>query len=169
MPATHQRFQEVVEQADLAGQKAVEDCRPTPMIVGTPKNMAASLLGGDDGGFDPDEPIYHVPGGPCGFAWVNCKADDTEGRKFLNWLKGSVKTEYPVSVAFGTTDTSEDWWRGTAVMAPKQDSYYKGVSIWVSVGGQSMQIKEAYGNAFAKVLNDAGIAGLNAYCMSRMD
>ncbi len=44
--------------------------------------------------------------------------------------------------------------------------YYGGMSIWVCEFGQSMEIKGAYGHAFARVLYNAGI---NSYCQTRMD
>lgn len=160
MSATlHKKFAEAVRQADQAGRQAVAGTTPTPMLVGTPKNMMASLTGGDDGGFDETQPVYYVADGVCGFAWVNVKADATEGRKFLNWLKGSVKSSSPARQVLADAPVGE----------PRADSYYKGVSVWVSGYGQSMQRKEAYGQAFARVLNEAGIDGLKSYCMSRMD
>ena len=45
--------------------------------------------------------------------------------------------------------------------------YYGGYSYWVSEGGQSLQRKEAYARAFARVLNEHGIKGV--YVDSRMD
>jgi hypothetical protein len=45
-------------------------------------------------------------------------------------------------------------------------AYPKGLSFWVSAFGQSMDRKEAYARAFAKVLNEHGIT---AYAGSRMD
>lgn len=154
----HEKFQRVIEDADLAGMKAVEAMTPVGMMVYTPKNPVASLVGGDDGGPDPNEPTYYVADGVCGFAWVNVKGKDTEGRKFLNWLKGSVKSARPYSAVHPADACSE----------PRADSYYGGVSVWVSGFAQSMQKKEAYGQAFAAKLN-ASIDGLAAYCMSRMD
>lgn len=91
--------------------------------------------------FDDNSPIIRqyepVMGGCCGFAWVNVKPGN--GR-FANWLK---KTG-----------------RG------RSDSYYGGVTMWISDYGQSMDLKESYAYAFAKVLSDNGI---KAYGNSRMD
>ena len=78
-----------------------------------------------------------VMDGVCGFAWVIVKPGNS---KFANWLK---KTGIALS-----------------------DSYYGGVSVWVNTFGQSMTRKEAYAQAFAKVLNENGI---RAFAMSRMD
>jgi hypothetical protein len=158
MSKQHAAFQDLIRAADIAGEQAVAGASVVPMVVGTPRNMMASLMGGDDGGFDPSQPTYYVPDGVCGFAWVNFKANATEGRKFLNWLKGNVKSSKPFSDV-----------QPASTMEPRTDSYYKGVSIWIGGFNQSMQKKEAYGRAFAKVLNEAAIDGLSVYCMSRMD
>lgn len=79
---------------------------------------------------------WFVEDGVCGFAWVNVTPGTSA---FAKWLK--------------TTDRAHK-------------SYYGGVDVWISEGNQSMQKKEAFAHAFAKVLNDAGI---KAYTMSRMD
>jgi hypothetical protein len=136
---------------------AVESATITPMVVGTPRNLMASLTGGDDGGFDPSQPIYHVPGGVCGFAWVKLYARATESRKFVNWLKGSVKSSKPCS------DVQPN------VIQSARPSYEGGVDMWVMGFGQSMQTKEAYADAFTKVLREAEIDGLNVFSQSRMD
>ena len=78
-----------------------------------------------------------VMDGVCGFAWVIVKPGNCSFAKFLK-AKG---------------------------MASK-DSYYGGVNYWISGYNQSMEKKEAYAGAFARVLSDAGI---KAYSMSRMD
>lgn len=81
---------------------------------------------------------YVVEGGPCGFAWVTVKPGTSA---FAKWLK---KTD-----------------RG------RTDSYYGGVTIWVSEFGQSMQRKEVFAQAMAKKL--AELTGLKIRSMSRMD
>jgi fermentation-respiration switch protein FrsA (DUF1100 family) len=78
-----------------------------------------------------------VEGGPCGFAWVNIKPGNCS---FANWLKKNKLA--------------------------RSDSYYGGVTVWVSEFGQSMARKEAFAYAFAKVISEAGI---RAYASSRMD
>jgi hypothetical protein len=45
-------------------------------------------------------------------------------------------------------------------------AYGGGLSYWITVGRQSVAIKEAYAQAFAKVLRDYGI---EAYAESRLD
>jgi hypothetical protein len=86
---------------------------------------------------DPSKPTYFVSDGVCGFAWVNVKPGNS---KFAKWLKAN---------GLGRTD-----------------SYYGGVTVWASEGGQSLAKKEAYAYAFAEVLNKYGI---KAYANSRMD
>ena len=80
-----------------------------------------------------------VADGVCGFAWVSMKANTPENRKFLAWAK-------------------------------KQNIMRKscmgGFTLWVSDYNQSMQRKEAYASAFARVLNAHGI---KCCAESRMD
>lgn len=75
--------------------------------------------------------------GVCGFAWVNIKPGTS---KFARWL--------------------------TKNNLARRDSYYGGVTVWISGYGQSMARKEAYAHAFANVLRENGI---QAIAMSRMD
>lgn len=80
---------------------------------------------------------YYVPQGLCGFAWVTIYP--ARG-KFITWCK-------------------------------KNDiggkAYGGGWSIWTREGGQSIELKEAYANAFAEVLRES--LGLKAYANSRLD
>lgn len=78
-----------------------------------------------------------VMDGVCGFAWVNIKPGTSAFARYLK-AQGLART----------------------------DSYYGGVSVWISYGGQSYTRKYAYASAFAAVLNDAGI---KAFAMSRLD
>ncbi len=94
--------------------------------------------------FDDNSPVveeWHVEGGVCGFAWVNVKCKG-EGLKFINALKKH----------------GLDRW--------SKDGYYGGYTYWVREGDQSMERKEAYAHAFARVLYEGGI---NAHNYSRMD
>jgi hypothetical protein len=88
-----------------------------------------------------DKPVpgckeWYVPEGACGFAWINIKP--ARG-KFIKYLKD---------------------------IDAGHKSYYGGYDVWVHEGGQSLERKEAYASAFAKVLRDNGF---DAYMMSRMD
>lgn len=80
---------------------------------------------------------YFVSEGCCGFAWITVSPGNC---RFANWLK-------------------------KAKLARK--AYGGGVSIWVNEFGQSMTRKEAFADAFAKVLREGGIE--RAYAGSRMD
>jgi len=83
------------------------------------------------------EKEWFVEDGVCGFAWIVVRPGNCS---FANFLK------------------EKDYAR--------KDSYYGGVSIWVTVGNQSMQKKETWGRAFAEVLRKYDI---DARMMSRMD
>lgn len=122
-PATPQpgsAYPAVWKQADTAGKAAADACVPVPMYVGTPTHP----LGHD---IDPSKPVYHVPDGVCGFAWVNWKGNTGWGR----WTAREGLT--------------------------RKDTYYGGQTYWISGYGQSMERKEAYARAFAAVLNEHGI------------
>lgn len=80
---------------------------------------------------------YKVSGGVCGFAWVSIKPANS---KFARWLLANNKA--------------------------RKDSYAGGVRLSVSLFNQSMELKEKYAYAFAKMLQEAGI---RAYADSRMD
>jgi hypothetical protein len=114
--------------ANLAGIKAANACTPTPMIVGQPTHP----LGND---IDPAKPVYFVPSGVCGFAWINVPGNSGFGR----WIKAE---------GIG------------------RKAYGGGIAIRAHVGGQSLEIKEAYAHAYAEVLHEAGVT---AYVESRMD
>lgn len=77
------------------------------------------------------------PDGPCGFAWISIHPGSSS---FARWLVKHNRARK----SYGET----------------------GVRIWVSEGNQSMQKKEAYAVAFAKVLQSYGIT---AYAGSRLD
>lgn len=74
---------------------------------------------------------YFVPQGLCGFAWIKVRPGTSS---FAKWLKRTN--------------------RGYL------DSYEGGVNVWVSVGGQSYEIKMAYAQAFASVLQAVGIQAI---------
>lgn len=85
---------------------------------------------------DRSKPVYVVPEGVCGFGWVHIM----DGRsRFVNWLKKKK------------------------LGRPHHD---KGWVISCSDFNQSMERKEAYCRAYARVLSEAGI---ECYADSRMD
>ena len=79
-----------------------------------------------------------IASGVCGFAWINIRPGTSTFARFIK----------------------------TSVQGGRSDSYYGGVSLWVSGYGQSYERKSAYARAFAAVLTEAGIT---AYAMSRLD
>ena len=72
-------------------------------------------------------------------------------------LCGFAWIQFKGNTAFGR------WAKKAGKASP---AYGGGLSTSVRVGGQSIEIKEAYARAFAAVLNEAGIT---AYAESRLD
>lgn len=70
---------------------------------------------------------------------------------------GFAWVELPGNCAFGR------WAKKVGLARP---AYPKGLNIWVSEGGQSIDRKEAYARAYAAVLQDAGVP---AFAGSRLD
>jgi hypothetical protein len=91
--------------------------------------------------FDDNSPVVRayapIAEGVCGFAWISVRPGNSA---FARWLKRSGN---------GRTD-----------------SYYGGVSVWVSQFGQSYERKRAYARAFAEVLTAEGV---KAYASGRLD
>ena len=129
---TATEMERIIEEAQAAGESAMEATRPTPMIVGTPVDMLDA-----NSPIDYTQKTYYVPQGMCGFAWVNVKPGNS---RFAKYLKAQ---------GLGRTD-----------------SYYGGVTVWISAGGQSYELKAAYARAYAQVLVDYGI---KATSHSRLD
>lgn len=77
-----------------------------------------------------------VPSGVCGFAWVTIHPATSAAARYAKKHLGA------------------------------RTAYRGGMEIWVAAYGQSMELKEAYAHAYARVLRDAG---LKAYSGSRMD
>lgn len=133
-----------------AGAKALAKATPTPMIIGEAKNFFSNEI-------DDSKPTYYVEGGCCGFAWINVKSKNG-GLKFINSLvKGGFAKKGDARYSAGG---------GTPSVRFRKDCYYGGYTFWVKEGGQSMDRKEAFARAFARVLCDSGIT---AYSNSRMD
>ena len=113
---------------------------PTPMIVGSP----STPLGND---VDPNQKMWYVADGVCGFAWVVLDSGRTG---FAQWImkKGYGSKHY-------------QWGGG-----------YKGVSIWPNARygfaetRQSLQLKEQVCGKIAAYLRSEGIS---AYSESRID
>lgn len=148
-------FQILLNSARIAGLEAVQKAQVVPMIVGEAVDLFSNKM-------RTDRPQYFVADGVCGFAWVKVitkmkSSWPNYNRKlnvqFANWLKAQGKVD---RMARKYDD----------IMLPDDNAYNGGVDIWISVGDQSMQKKEAYAHAFAEVLCKAGIF---AYAQSRMD
>lgn len=80
---------------------------------------------------------WYIPEGVCGFAWINIHPANCAAAKFAKKYYNARKN-----------------YSGG------------GVCIWVSDYNQSMELKEAYAEAFANVLR---INGIDARAGSRMD
>jgi hypothetical protein len=134
----------ILERAEDAAQRAFDGASPTPMVIGTPKNLMASLTGGDDGGFDPSQPTYYVNDGVCGFAWVNVRPANGS---FARRVKAATKERNPYYASKG---------------------YYGGLEIRPDAGrmSQSYERKLAACRAYAAVLQEYGIT---AYADGRLD
>ena len=122
---------QLFEKAREAGKQAGTECNPIAMIVRT------------------ETRDYHVPDGPCGFAWVQVKCTNGPSRKFMAQLRKAGLA--------GDENSHKTW---------THSSYYGGFLYWVHFGNQSIQRKEAYAQAMAKVLSEAGI---DARAYSRLD
>lgn len=79
---------------------------------------------------------WYVPEGVCGFAWITI-------------YPGNCSAAYYAKKHWGASK-----------------AYRGGMQIWCRLGTQSYEIKTAYADAFAKVLQDAGI---KAYSGGRLD
>lgn len=129
-------FRSIVHLADAAGKAAVTKATVVPMVVGE----ETSLFSGE---LDYSKPTYFVEDGVCGFAWV------------------SVTPQHKGNTRLGKEERFVLEQNGF-----RKDVYGKAYTLWISAYNQSMQKKEAYATAFAKVLREHDI---RAYAQSRMD
>lgn len=56
-------FEEIYNEAIVAGQEAAAACEPHPMVVGDAKSIVSDEI-------DYLKPVHYVSEGLCGFAWV---------------------------------------------------------------------------------------------------
>jgi hypothetical protein len=89
------------------------------------------------------ETIEYVESGVCGFAWVSVKPANKGNTRL-----GKEERKLLETIGF------------------RKNEYEKCYQLWISDFNQSMQKKEAYASAYAKVLRENGIA---AYSGSRLD
>ena len=136
MPEPKENMVALWRKAVAAGDAALAACTPTPMIVTEHANPLD----------DNSAPVkkWFVSGGVCGFAEVRVPYKG-KGITFINAMKKA-----------GMAGERKAW----------SKHYHGGYYYWVSVGGQSMQLKEAWARAAAEVLCAAGI---DAWMTSRMD
>jgi len=107
-------------EAIAKGAAAAAACHPTPMVVQQHENL-----------LDDSSAVAHewvVPGGPCGFVWVNIRPAT---QKFARWAKKQ--------------------------QIGRIDSHYGGLTIWCPLPTQSMELKEAWCDAVAAHLRTAGV------------
>jgi len=128
-------------EAREAGEKAMRETTPTPMIVSEADGLS-------------DKPkangkSWYAPSGVCGFAWIKVRGN--------SWFIRELKK-------LGLACADRNDWASRARWL--KDNYSGGYSYSVREGGQSIELKEAYAHAMAKVLEAYGIT---AYASSRMD
>ncbi len=111
------------------------------MVAGTGHTPEPMYLVERENPFDDTSKVIHayepVMDGVCGFAWVNVKPGTS---RFARWIRANDKG--------------------------RSDDYYGGTTVWVRYFDQSYERKLAYAEAFAEVLQEAGI---RAYAHGRLD
>ena len=128
----------LIAQAGEAGQTAFDAAIPRPMIVGTPRNPVASLMGKPDGGLDPNQEQWYVSEGICGAGGVRVVPGNSRFARFL------VKDDYAMSRAYQGGVLLQVW------------------KICGDRGSQSYARWDAASQAIVQVLTDAGITAYNA-------
>ena len=137
MIPTLAEFKEILAAADVAGREAVSKMTVIPMVVGQAKSLFSNEI-------DYSQPTEFVEDGVCGFAWINVYPE----------FKGNTKLGKEERKVLERLDFSKDW--------ENNKRYY----LWVRDFNQSMQKKEVYARAYAKVLSANGIT---ASAVSRID
>ena len=137
MIPTYEVLKNILAEADAAGRAAVDVAKVTPMIVGSAKSLFSNEI-------DYSQPTEFVEDGVCGFAWINVYPE----------FKGNTKLGKEERKVLERLGFSKDW--------ENNKRFY----LWVSDFNQSMQKKETYARAYAKVLSANGVT---ASSMSRMD
>lgn len=104
------------------------------------------------------KPVPMVVGTPTDMFAANSPLDRTKPVYYVS--------EGVCGFAWVTTPGNTPFARWAKSKGIFSKAYGGGLQYWVSYGGQSMERKEAFANAFAAVLREAGIT---AYASSRMD
>ncbi len=123
----------ILEDAFKAGNKALEECTPRPMVVcqhQDPLNDSSAITH-----------QWHVPDGVCGFAWVVISRITESNKKFIADLK-------KLGLCADNKNPNRD-----APIQPRT----RGYSYWVSEGNQSMGKKEAFAKGMCAELEKHNI------------
>lgn len=137
MIPTYEVLKNILAEADVAGHAAVANLKVIPMIVGSAKSLFSNEI-------DYGQPTEFVEDGVCGFAWINVYPE----------FKGNTKLGKEERKVLEQLGFSKDW--------ENNKRFY----LWVRDFNQSLQKKEAYARAYAKVLSANGVT---ASPMSRID
>ena len=132
---------QIYREACEAGERAMREAKPTPMIVSEADGLSDRPKAGGKS--------WYVPSGICGFAWIRVRGN--------SWFIRELKK-------IGLAEDDRNNWASRARFL--KDNYYGGYSFSVREGGQSMELKEAYAQAFANVLESYEIPASSS---SRMD
>jgi hypothetical protein len=125
---TAQKWADLHKEAVANGLAKMNECRPTPMIVGTPTTPLGNEI-------DYDKQHWVVPGGVCGFAWVTI-TPGTHG--FAKWAAAN---------GYGR----KHYYGGTAIHIHEHLTGLTGPLV------QSMELKQAFAAGYAATLREAGI------------
>lgn len=117
---TQAQLADIFARAHAAGMAAGQGAKVQAMTVGSPTTPFGNTI-------DYSKETYHVPDGPCGFAWVTIRPANCTAAKYAKTTLGA------------------------------RAGYYGGIEISCRYFNQSMARKEAYCYAFAEVLTAAGI------------
>lgn len=117
-------------------EKAAKEAYDTARPTPVIFGQAVGLFGADANRMVPGTERLELEG-VCGFAWVEVRPTRSP---FAKWLRDNDKGRY--------------------------DSYKRCVTVWVGGASQSMERKEAYAEAFARVLRSHGISASDC---SRLD
>lgn len=125
---TAQKWAALHKEAVANGLASMNQCKPTPMIVGTPTTPFGNEI-------DYDQQHWFVPGGVCGFAWITV---DPGTHGFARWAKAQGLGH-------------KGYYGGTQIHVHEHLTGLSGPLV------QSMELKEAFARGYAETLREAGI------------
>lgn len=133
-------FRSLLDRAAEAGRRAAAEAVPTPMVV-----VEADLLTGRP---RPGGRSWGAPEGPCGFAWVTIRPATSALARYIRRHEMAPEDRlYPDPAWHARCDSQGGSWHRSSG---------GGYEFWVWSGGQSVARKEAYAQAYARVLTEAG-------------